>query len=69
MKFCQQLHYEKSRLRITLAGLAAALQGISTRSIDHWLGDTRTPHVWIQAETLRRLRAIETPASDSPPNY
>ena len=68
MKFSDQLRSEKDRLGITLAGLSAALQNISPRSIDHWLGETRTPHVWIQAEALRRLRAIKTPASDSPPN-
>ena len=61
MTFSDQLRSEKDRLGITLVGMAIVLQDISPRSIDHWLGGTRTPHVWIQAEALRRLRAIETP--------
>lgn len=63
MKFAKQLHSEKSRLGLTLAGMVAELENVSQRTIEHWLNDTRTPHVWMQDEALRRLRA-----KDSPPN-
>ena len=61
MKFCEELRAEKDRLGLTLVGLRDALQDIPPRTIDHWLADTRTPHIWMQAEALRRLRKIKTP--------
>lgn len=61
MKFADELRSEKDRLGLTLAGLAETLRDIAPRTLDHWLADTRTPHVWMQGEALRRLRKIKTP--------
>jgi len=59
MRFADQLKVERERLGLTRAQAAAILRDVSASWIDKAESSVREPHVWMQAEALRRLRAIE----------
>ena len=61
MKFADQLKSERERLGLTRAGAAAILQDVTASWIDKAESGLRVPHVWMQAEALRRLREQKTP--------
>ena len=61
MTFAQQLKAERERLGMTRAGAAAVLKDVSESWIVKAEGSLREPHLWMQAEALRRLRAQKTP--------
>lgn len=60
MKFSEQLAREKDRLRMTLAGLASALD-VGQRTVEHWLNGDRMPLAVTQEGALARLRRFRTP--------
>ena len=57
--FADELKFERERLGLTRAGAAALLRDVSASWIDKAESGTREPHVWMQAEALRRLRATK----------
>jgi transcriptional regulator with XRE-family HTH domain len=59
--FSEQLRAERERLGITRDQAAAILLDVSASWIDKAESGRREPHAWMQAEALRRLRAIPTP--------
>lgn len=59
MTFGQQLKAERERLGLTRAQAAAVLRDVSASWIDKAESGTREPHVWMQAEALRRLRMLD----------
>ena len=59
MSFAEQLKTERERLGLTRAQASAILRDVSASWIDKAESGVREPHVWMQAEALRRLRAIE----------
>jgi transcriptional regulator with XRE-family HTH domain len=69
MSFAQKLKQERERLGLTRAEASAFLQDVSASWIDKAESGTREPHVWMQAEALRRLRASKNPQQSSDPNY
>jgi predicted transcriptional regulator len=60
MTVAQQLRAERTRLNLTRAQTSAILQDVSESWVIKAEGGEREPHVWMQAEALRRLRAIKT---------
>lgn len=61
MTFAQQLKSERERLGLTRAQASAILRDVSASWIDKAESGVREPHVWMQAEALRRLRAEKSP--------
>lgn len=61
MTFAQKLKQERERLGLTRAEASAFLRDVSASWIDKAESGTREPHVWMQAEALRRLREAPTP--------
>lgn len=61
MSFAKQLKKERERLRLTRAVAAAVLRDVSESWLFKAEKGLRDPHPWMQAEALRRLRAIEKP--------
>jgi len=68
MSFAAQLLAERKRLGLTRAEAAALLRDVSASWIDKAESGVREPHVWMQAEALRRLRDRPTPEPSSDPN-
>lgn len=61
MSFAAELKKERDRLGLTRAQASAVLRDVSASWIDKAESGVREPHVWMQAEALRRLRALKTP--------
>jgi predicted transcriptional regulator len=59
MSFAEQLKSERDRLGLTRAEAAAVLRDVSASWIDKAESGIRDPHVWMQAEALRRLRSMK----------
>jgi predicted transcriptional regulator len=57
MSFAEQLKKERERLGLTRVEAAAILRDVSASWIDKAERGEREPHVWMQAEALKRLRA------------
>jgi len=57
MSFATELKKERDRLGLTRAEAAAILQDVSASWVDKAENSVREPHVWMQAEALKRLRA------------
>ncbi len=68
MSFAQELKQERERLGLTRAEASAFLRDVSASWIDKAESGIREPHVWMQAEALRRLRASKSPQQNSDPN-
>lgn len=68
MTFAAQLLAERKRLGLTRAEAAAFLRDVSASWIDKAESGVREPHVWMQAEALRRLRSRPTPEPSVDPN-
>lgn len=68
MTFAAQLLAERKRLGLTRAEAAAFLRDVSASWIDKAESGAREPHVWMQAEALRRLRERPTPEQSGDPN-
>lgn len=68
MTFAEQLRFERQRLGLTRAEAAAFLRDVSASWIDKAESGVREPHVWMQAEALRRLRSRQTPEQNGEPN-
>lgn len=68
MRFADQLLQERKRLGLTRAEAAAFLRDVSASWVDKAESGAREPHVWMQAEALRRLRAAPTPEQIGDPN-
>jgi hypothetical protein len=61
MSFADQLKAERERLGLTRAQASAILRDVSASWIDKAESGVREPHVWMQAEALRRLRVRKAP--------
>lgn len=61
MSFAEQLKKERERLGLTRAQASAVLGDVTASWIDKAESGVRIPHVWMQAEALRRLRALPAP--------
>jgi transcriptional regulator with XRE-family HTH domain len=59
MSFADELKSERERLGLTRAEAAALLRDVSASWIDKAESGVREPHVWMQAEALRRLCATK----------
>jgi len=59
MSFADDLKAERERLSLSRAEAAALLRDLSASWIDKAESGVRAPHVWMQAEALRRLRSIK----------
>ena len=61
MNFGTDLKQERERLGLTRAEASAFLKDVSASWIDKAESGVRVPHVWMQAEALRRLRECKSP--------
>ena len=61
MSFAEDLKKERERLGLTRAQASAVLRDVSASWIDKAESGVREPHVWMQAEALRRLREQKRP--------
>ena len=61
MSFAAQLKAERERLGLTRAQASAVLRDVSASWVDKAESGVREPHVWMQAEALRRLREQKRP--------
>lgn len=68
MSFAQDLKKERERLGLTRAEASAFLRDVSASWIDKAESGVREPHVWMQAEALRRLREAPNPQQNGDPN-
>ena len=68
MSFAHDLKAERERLGLTRVEASAFLRDVSASWIDKAESGVRDPHVWMQAEALRRLREAPTPEQSSDPN-
>jgi predicted transcriptional regulator len=68
MSFAQDLKQERERLGLTRAEASAFLRDVSASWIDKAESGVREPHIWMQDEALRRLRAAPTPEQIGDPN-
>jgi predicted transcriptional regulator len=59
MSFAEELKSERERLGLTRAEAAAVLRDVSASWIDKAESGAREPHLWMQEEALRRLRATK----------
>lgn len=67
MDFADQLKAERKRLGLTQAQAVAMLRDVSRSWYEKAETKKRVPHKWMQAEALRRLRAMSDDMDETTP--